>query len=248
MTKPVFGVTAFYDRDKNQAYMTKNVLYCLERMGAVGLTLPFVDEVNDDLFEAILDRLDGVLFTGGTDLPPSLYGEENRGQVQEAASSRDKVELGILPHIIKRGMPALGICRGMQLFNVYHGGTMYQDLREDCPHVGLNHDHDVEPYNHLIHKVQGRGNPRVKELFGQESFRVNSIHHQAVRDLGSGLEALVWSEDGLIESLHKPDYPFLVGVQWHPEILYKEEGAHRRILENFVQAGKNFRIQDKKGA
>ncbi|MDO5037882.1 MAG: gamma-glutamyl-gamma-aminobutyrate hydrolase family protein [Tissierellia bacterium] len=241
MKRPVIAATAFYDKEQKYAYMTHPIFRCLERLGAVVLTLPFVEKESEDLYNSLLDRVDGVLFTGGSDLPAEAYGEENRGKVQYPAKPRDRVEFGILPYVIERGIPALGICRGLQLINTHLGGTLYQDLEEDVKTPHLNHEYEVEPYNQIIHKVKVTDQVRAQELFGQTCFGVNSIHHQAIKDLGQGLEILVRSEDNFVEAIHMPNHPFLVGVQWHPEFLYEEEGPHRKILENFIQAAKDYR-------
>lgn len=178
---------------------------------------------------------DGVLFAGGEDVDPALYGEQKKYESVDVNYDRDQFEMKLLEHALQRRLPILGICRGAQVINVNFGGTLYQDLAQDAA-AELQHrqtdagkargdtTHGVtvtEPDSLLAGAVAG-------------SCRVNSLHHQAIKRLGHGLKVTAHSEDGLVEALEAAnDYPFLLAVQWHPEEI-SDHPEQRRIFEEFI--------------
>lgn len=182
-----------------------------------------------------VNELDGVLFAGGEDVDPALYGEQKKYESVQVNRARDEFELSLLKRALNRRLPILGICRGAQLINVDFGGTLYQDLDEDAA-PGFDHRQTDagKARNEFSHTVTVTEPDSLLAGAVQGSCRVNSIHHQAIRHLGRGLKVSAHSEDGLVEAIETAgDYPFLLAVQWHPEEIV-DCPEQRRILERFI--------------
>jgi putative glutamine amidotransferase len=181
------------------------------------------------------DELDGVLFAGGEDVDPVLYGEQKKYESVQINRARDEFELSLLKRVLDRRLPILGICRGAQLINVDFGGSLYQDLDEDAA-PGFDHRQTDSGMarNEFSHTITVTEPESLLARAVQGSCRVNSIHHQAIRHLGRGLKVSAHSEDGLVEAIEAAgDYPFLLAVQWHPEEI-ADRPEQKLILEEFV--------------
>jgi putative glutamine amidotransferase len=158
--------------------------------------------------------LDGLLLTGGRDIDPKLYGQERAPETEQPNPSRDRMEIGLLGEALDRGLPVLAICRGMQLFNVYHGGTLIQHLPGD-PHRTKQPPADPSK---PTHEVTVAPETRLEAILGAGRHRVNSRHHQALDKLGARLRVSATAVgDGIVEGVERPDKDFAVAVQWHPE-------------------------------
>ncbi len=193
---------------------------------AVGLE-PVLISAEDDAKS--LEGLDGLLLTGGSDVNPALYGEEPHPETDEPDDGRDRMEAGLLKEALDNDIPVLAICRGMQLFNVVHGGTLVQ-------HVDSHERHQVKNPN-PVHRVTAEPGSRVAEALGDDPAPVNSRHHQAVGELGAGLVVTARdTEDGMIEAIERPDKRFAVAVQWHPEDRVSNEAEQKRLFEKFAES------------
>jgi putative glutamine amidotransferase len=182
-----------------------------------------------------LDALDGLLLTGGTDINPARYGQQRGPETEDADDERDELESRLLHAALTADLPVLAICRGMQLFNVAQGGTLIQHLppyslhSQDMP--------DAEPGKHgPAHTVHVAGHTRLAGIVGEGEHAVNSRHHQGVDRPGEGLLVSAVSNDGVIEALERPDKPFAVAVQWHPEDRILVSAADRKLFEEFARA------------
>jgi putative glutamine amidotransferase len=176
-----------------------------------------------------LDGVDGVVFTGGEDMDPAWYQTEPSPRANPPSRDRDLFELAIFAVARQRELPILGICRGIQLVNVALGGTLWQDLPSERPGP-VDHDPAVAR-NQRGHRVTLTPGSRAATALGATEVRVNSFHHQAVRELATGLVASGWTEDGLIEAVESPPQaPWLLAVQWHPEEMHGEVAAPERGL------------------
>jgi putative glutamine amidotransferase len=170
-----------------------------------------------------LDGLDGLLVTGGTDVDPAVYGQTPQPETQQPDKPRDELERRLIHEALVHDLPTLCICRGMQMFNVVHGGTLIQHLEPAHPHKQDEHNVDIVPETKLAQIVLA---PRIP---------VNSRHHQAVGGLGSGLTISARADDGIIEAIEHPNKRFVIAVQWHPEDRM-DAPADRRIFEAFREA------------
>ncbi|HEV2178113.1 MAG TPA: gamma-glutamyl-gamma-aminobutyrate hydrolase family protein [Terriglobia bacterium] len=181
------------------------------------------------------DSLDGVLFAGGEDVDPALYGEERKYESVDVNRARDQFEMTLLERALDRRLPILGICRGSQVINVKFGGTLYQDLASDAT-PGFEHRQTAagKKRGDTTHAVTVTEPDSLLAAAVPGSCRVNSIHHQAIKRLGRGLKVTAHSEDGLVEAVEAADdYPFLLAVQWHPEEIASQPEQHK-IFEQFV--------------
>jgi gamma-glutamyl-gamma-aminobutyrate hydrolase PuuD len=224
--QPYIGVTCTAD-DEGRPSVKDPYIRALFAAGALPVPLPFVTTAEQA--DALLDRVDGVLFTGSDDLDPALWGEPAHPRVKLMHPARATTELLYARAALRRRTPALGICGGMQTLNVAGGGSLHQHI-PDLGH-GLEHK---DPSFTVRHPVTARAGSRVAVLLGGY-FTVNTEHHQAVNRLAGGLLATAHSPDGIVEAWELPDAPFLVGVQWHPERMLGE-GGQVRIFAALVEA------------
>ena len=180
-----------------------------------------------------LAHCDGLLLSGGVDINPATYGEQPHPELNATTPERDAHELALLAEAKRRGIPILAICRGIQLVNVAYGGTLYQDIPAQVPAAI---QHSQRSARHLpSHDVTVTGPSRLYELVGA-SIVVTSFHHQAVKDLGAELEVVATSPDGIVEAVEATDHPWLVAVQWHPEMSHAADEPSQKIFEAFVAA------------
>jgi putative glutamine amidotransferase len=217
--------------------MSQRYVTALTRAGAIPWLVPLIDE---ETLRSVYERLDGVFLPGGADIDPVSYGSDPHSLCDRTDPERDRVEISLARWALDEGKPVLGVCRGMQLINVAAGGTLYQDLAEQRPG---SIKHDYFPFSgqsfsrdHLAHEVTLSGGTRLATIFGEGSLRVNSMHHQGVRELGAGLVATATAPDGLVEALEGVNGRYLVAVQWHPEALTERDSRSVRLFEDFVGA------------
>jgi putative glutamine amidotransferase len=198
--------------------------------GAIPVLLPH----EPDLIDGMLGRLAGVLFTGGVDIHPQAYGESPHPLLGATDAARDAFELALFPRIWhETAMPVLGVCRGLQLLNVGLGGTLWQDLPSQRPgHV--HHSQNDHRYK-AVHPMRIASESQLGGLLGKV-IAVNSLHHQGIKDLAPGLEAMAWSPDGLVEAVEAPGHPFRLAMQWHPENLATVYPEFHKVFARFVAA------------
>ncbi|MGC4122730.1 MAG: gamma-glutamyl-gamma-aminobutyrate hydrolase family protein [Myxococcales bacterium] len=204
--------------------------------------LPWVTPYTDDAraLEAYLEGLDGLLITGGAfDLDPADYGELRRPQCGPAKPERSTFERALLKGVLERDLPVLGVCGGMQLINVALGGSLFQDLATDLP-TAISHEQRVDK-RRPWHGVEVRRGTRLARAVGEGALMVNSTHHQAVHHLGEGLTATAQASDEVIEAFECAGYRFVVGVQWHPELLMLTVPANLGLYRAFVKAAARTR-------
>ena len=229
--RPLIGIAPLWYEEKKAFWMRPDYVEGIREEGAVPFVLPLTDD--HEALDRLLDKSDGILLTGGYDIDPSLYGEERRPECGPPAPERDAMELYLAKGIRERHVPCLGICRGIQLINVAYGGTLYQDLPTERP--GIRHFME-EPYDAVQHYVDIEEDTPLHKLLSLTHLGVNSLHHQAVKELGKGLLPMAYSTDGLVEAVYDPFHPFLWAVQWHPERSFRTDERSRMIFRAFVQA------------
>jgi putative glutamine amidotransferase len=183
-----------------------------------------------------------VFLAGGVDVDPGSYGEERHDLCGRTDLARDRVELLFARWAMDEGKPVFGVCRGMQVINVAAGGTLYQDCAAQVPD-SIKHDYFPGAgwaRDHLAHHVDLAEGTRLRRVFGAGRVMVNSMHHQAILRLGDGLVVSAVSPDGVVEAVEGPGDAFLVGVQWHPEMLVENDAGTLRLFEEFIEASQRF--------
>lgn len=189
-------------------------------------------------------HLDGLVLQGGADVSPMTYSESPTRPEWGGDRSRDLYELELLHEFVEAGKPVLGICRGLQLINVAFGGTLYQDLATDLPGALAHVHEDYDQHRHEI--VFPPGSSLGKMFDGRPRALVNSIHHQAIKELGRDITVEAWSDpDGVIEAIRYQRAPFVMGLQWHPEF-HRARGADlldcTPVLDSFLRAARETRL------
>ena len=228
--KPIVGVMPLYDYEKESVWMLPGYLNGLIEAGAAPFIFPLTDD--EKVLYPLLEKTDALLFTGGQDVSPSLYGEAARYKNVSTSKERDREEEKVLSYAIERDMPVLGICRGIQFLNVFLGGTLYQDLPSE--HEGVNHC-QKPPYDVPCHKNKIIPGTPLYDLLGRDEISVNSYHHQAIKKLSPLLLPEALSEDSLTEAVYMPGKRYVHAVQWHPEFSYKTDEASKKIFCEFVR-------------
>ncbi|QEK10966.1 gamma-glutamyl-gamma-aminobutyrate hydrolase family protein [Crassaminicella thermophila] len=247
--RPMIGITTYYVKNheghknkprgmagQDMLMSTMDYSRCIQKADGIPLTIPVIDA--EWYMDELVDRLDGFLFTGGPDIYPIHYHQPLKTGVGRIVPERDAFELKLMKKVLEKDKPILGICRGFQLINVYFGGTLYQDLYTEKI-TSMKHVGDVLPKYYPAHKVRLKENSKVFEAFDKNEIFVNSFHHQAVEKIGEGLIETGWSEDGIVEGLEHKNYSFVVGVQWHPEMMAEIYDEQLSIFKLFINAIKN---------
>lgn len=207
-------------------------VFPLHQAGYVPILLPAVD-LSDKQLEAIVEDVDLVVMTGGFDVDPINYGEELKSDTVRRYSMRDQTEFRLIKAAIKAGKGIFGLCRGMQVLNVFFEGSLYQDLKESG-FTDLAHMQNFREQYSLAHKVSIVKDSLLYNIMKSENILVNSFHHQGVKKLGKGLKATATSSDGLIEAFEHEKYP-IMAVQWHPEVSYKSDLNSKKLFEGLTR-------------
>ena len=228
MNAPRIGVTAVHRTWDGLARTGVNAAYLRAVKAAGGAPLILSPLAGADEAGTLLDACDGLLLTGGEDVEPALYGAEPAPQLGAVDPARDRFELALFQEARERGIPILAVCRGIQLVNVALGGTLWQDLPTERAGAVVHNAPGAR--NARTHAVRVREGSRIADAVGATRLSVNSFHHQAVRDLATGLVATAWADDGLIEGVEAEGGSWLLGVQWHPEEMHADAAAPDRGL------------------
>lgn len=229
--KPVVGVMPLWDEERDSLWMLPGYLDGVRQAGGLPVIFPFSADAEELAQLAAL--CGGFLFTGGHDVSPDVY-HARAHALTEPCPKRDAMERIILDSALAEDKPILGICRGIQFINAALGGTLYQDLPSQHP-SGTVH-RQQPPYALPVHDVELLADTPLRRCLGVSALPVNSLHHQAVKDLAPGLAPMAVSPDGLVEALYRPGSRFLWAVQWHPEFSFREDEASRSIFRAFVAA------------
>ncbi len=226
---PIIGVTPLWDVERKSVWMLPNYLDGIKAAGGVPVVLPI--EMSEADADRIVETCDGFLFTGGQDVAAELYGTKDATGTVVPSPERDKLETLLLSKALQADKPILGICRGLQFINAFLGGTLWQDLPSQHP-SDIVHRQD-KPYVNPTHKVSLSGDLRT--LLGKDTLEVNTLHHQAIKDLGKDLIPMAESPDGLIEAVKMAGKHFVWAVQWHPEYMFKTDADSLRVFSWFVR-------------
>ncbi len=236
--RPLIGITPAYSYDEEKIYINNGYMEAVNRAGGLAVLLPLTD--NDSLIMDFIKRCDGFLISGGPDTDAKYYGENNLVYNGTISPLRDVMEIHIVKKAFKAKKPMLGICRGIQILNVAMGGTLYQDINSQIKGENILKHSQSAPRWYPVHEIYIERDSIIWETFKTEIARVNSFHHQAVKDIAPGFMATSKAADGVIESIEyiEKQKQFAVGVQWHPEIMWKKDATYLKIFEHFICAGK----------
>lgn len=235
--KPVIGITADIENESKHVLGNNNV-EAIIRAGGLPVIIP---TGIDKEVQQLCKMLDGLLLTGGGDIDPMLFGEEPHKHLGDVSPSRDLIEMALVKEMLKLNKPVLGICRGLQIINIALGGNMYQDIYSQRDVPLLQHAQKAHRY-HQSHLVQVEKGSLLESITKSEQIKVNSYHHQAVKDVPLPLIVSGVASDGTIEAIESTKHAFVLGVQWHPEALAdNKETVSLDIFEKFLEKSRESR-------
>lgn len=233
MRRPLIGITAGLNDQEKYQVLSRYFMEAITAQGALPVMLPLTTD--DALLQSYAEALDGFLFSGGADVDPLLFGQWQKPGCGGIDPLRDEHELTLARLLIQRGdKPVLGVCRGLQVLNIALGGDIYQDLPSEYEGELIAH-RQKQPAYYPAHPVEVAADSLLHRITGKDQLMVNSLHHQAIRKLGSW-QACATAPDGVIEAAEMPGHPFFLGVQWHPERLYEQHASAKALFAAFVSA------------
>lgn len=231
--KPKIGITMSEDTEE-QVILTNYYFRAVEKAGGLPLLLPSMKDL--EAISQLANLLDGLILSGGVDVDPMHIGQEPVPELGRLSPERDEFELNLTRQALKKCIPILGICRGVQLLNIAAGGTIYQDINTQMQGV-LKH-YQSAPKWYPTHKIKILEDSRLSSIFSVNEVRVNSFHHQAVAEVARGFKVSAVSRDNVIEAIEAIDSTFILGVQWHPECMWQNDHQSFGLFKEFVEAAK----------
>ena len=247
---PIIGLTGMRWPDGNKGemfIMDKTQIHYIEaiqKSGGIPIILPVLEVFDTDTVKRQVSLVDAILIQGGIDITPSFYGEEPLPELDITCKKTDEFILEVIKIAKERKMPILGICKGMQLINVSFGGTIYQDLK----YAGLDsksHRQSEETITSTFHSINVEKEGLLSKIIpNKEKLNVNSYHHQAVKDLGRGLNIDAKADDGIVEAIsYKGNDQWILGVQFHPEQLIRRDDEFKALFYEFINQANLFKYK-----
>lgn len=239
MKEPVIGLTLDWREGGEGKYsnypwyaLRENYSNAVADAGGLPLFLPF----HSDHVDNYLDRVDGIIVTGGDfDVDPKLYGESPSHERVTTLPHRTAFEYALVRKALDRNMPVMGICGGHQLINVVFGGNLIQHIPAEWVNP-LEHE-QKHSRKEACHPVEIAKGTMLSSIVNADRADVNSVHHQAVKDPGKGIVVNAWAPDGIVEGIEHPGYKFCMGIQWHPEFIVSD--VDQKIFDAFIKAASN---------
>lgn len=230
--KPVIGITCQNENLINRSINRINTTYvnAILKAGGVPIIIPIQKDI--EVISDYINIIDGLLLSGGEDISSLYFGEEPIREVEEICYDRDMTELELFKIAYERKIPIMGICRGHQLINVALGGKNYQDIYKQIPGIG-GHTCDYN-LQEGYHNIEISPDSVMHEIFQKEKIVVNSLHHQAVRELGDNLKVTARALDGIIEAIESTNDNFILGVQFHPEAMAMKYKEFMKLFSYFI--------------
>ncbi len=230
MRAPIIGITT-ETNDQNEYVLPAEYVQAIRRAGGIPVLLP----PGEPNLPALLELVDGLILSGGGDIDPLHYGSDGHPAVYMIDPARDEMELALARQAATSDLPTLGVCRGAQLINVALGGTLVEHLPDE---IDNSIAHRMEPRGAVPHPVTITPGSHLAEVIGAQAVVGASWHHQAIRTPASGLQAVARASDGTIEAVELPSHPWLLAVQWHPEITASEDPIQQRLFDALVEAAR----------
>lgn len=230
--KPLIGITTRLELETNRFYLGRDYSEALEGLGAVPLHIGLIPK--RDYIREVLEKVDGILLPGSdTDVDPLRFGAEPHPKLKRIIYEKEETDLMVLEESAKLKIPVLGICFGMQVLNVYRGGTLIQDIESQVANC-FKHEQGT-PLARSSHTIEVQQGSVLSSLTDNKNVVVNSHHHQAIDKIGKNLKATAWAKDGIVECIEDMENEvFTLGVQWHPELSWKTDALSRNIFERFI--------------
>lgn len=228
--KPKIGII-ICGLSENRQYVTDTYVQAVLRSGGLPLIIPLVK--SSSAIDSYTALCDGFLFCGGNDITPLLFGQEPREGIGRTDITLDLFQIRLMKQILNTQKPVFAICRGMQILNVACGGTIYQDISLQ-PGETLNHMQNSSSRHEISHKITCVKGTLLHKITGSYLF-VNSYHHQTIGDPGEGLIVSATASDDTVEAVEMPSHPFVIGVQWHPECMFRNSFEMRHLFAAFLQ-------------
>lgn len=233
--KPIIGITTYQATNANgqpTVVLMQSYVHAIMQAGGVPVLIPSM--IHSDGWDALYARLDGILLSGGGDIALEHFPGEPHPRIYDVEVERDSIELKLAKSAADDGKPFLGICRGVQVVNVALGGSLYTHIPDQLPGA-LDHAYPGHLRTVLVHEVKLEEGTRIAEVMGEPILKVNSLHHQGLKEIAPSLRVTGIAPDGLVEAVELPDHPFGIAVQWHPEWLTDQEPT-RNLFRKFVEA------------
>lgn len=243
MVKPIIGITCDLDLGISSRsispgieyyFLCRNYVNAIQKSGGIPMLIPcFPDE---NYIDEVIEKISGMVVCGGGDAPAQTYKEEPVMQLGAVNPEKSKFEIMIIKRALNQGLSLLGICGGEQLINVVAGGTLFQDIYSQVP--GCISHKQRAPRHFPYHTVNIEEETKLYSILKTKSIKVNSRHHQAVKDLAEGFVASGCTGDGIIESIESVQHNFVIGVQWHPEDMFEKDNFSRSLFLSFIKSCK----------
>jgi len=234
MTKqrPRIGIPMRIEQTTNRFYLGRDYSEAVEAAGGIPIHISLIPKA--EYVHALVEELDGILLPGSdTDVDPLNYGQDPHPELGTVQFIKDQTDMLVIEAAERKRLPLFAICFGMQILNVYRGGTLIQDIRSQVPN-SIKHEQGV-PRNRPSHRIRMLNDTKLTKIAGRLDATVNSHHHQAIESVGSNLVATAWTNDGVIEALEDPRSDrFVLGVQWHPEIGWESDDFAQRLFRTFI--------------
>jgi putative glutamine amidotransferase len=233
--KPVIGITTTQSKTvygQPTVMLMQSYINAVMQAGGVPILIPSL--IAEDGWDTVYSRVDGILFSGGGDIGLEHSPGEPHPRIDEVDPARDSIELKMVRVAASDGKPFLGICRGCQIMNVALGGDLYTHIPDQLPNA-LDHSYPGNMRTVLVHEVKIEEGTYLAEIFGEPILKVNSLHHQGLKEIAPSLRVAGYAPDGLVEAIELPDHPFGLAVQWHPEWLSDQETT-RNLFRKFIHA------------
>jgi len=240
--RPRIGITMRIEHTTDRFYLGRHYSEAVEAAGGAPVHISLISKV--DYIDSVLDDLDGILLPGSdSDVDPLRYGQQPHPALGTVQTIKDETDLLVIEAAERKGIPVFAICFGMQILNVWRGGTLIQDIGSQVPDA-IKHEQGA-PRDRPSHRIRMLENSKLSEIAGSVDAVVNSHHHQAVEALGADLIATAWTTDGIIEALEdpRPDR-FIVAVQWHPELGWEKDLLSQRLFRAFIEEAANVQQAD----
>lgn len=241
MRSPIIGISATVLKIESGSFMglerfavVSDYIEAIRVAGGIPVILPMIEE--KEVIQQQMELVDALLLSGGYDVSPLFYGEEPKRDLEVIRPDRDLYEIQLLQTARDLQKPILGICRGLQILNVAFGGTLYQDISTALP-LSLQHTQKAKP-EEATHSISLLPDTRLQKIMEEEILLTNSFHHQAIQNLAPGLIANAYAKDGIVEGVEAEDGRFILGVQWHPELMFVKYPKMLKLFYAFIEAAK----------